>query len=683
LSETTAVPLVVVSTAREPVEALNSLLRKQGVAAHCTWIPAIADLPDALTQINPQLLLFVAGDDSELAQVAQVRTRISPDVPLLVIRAQLTEVQLAADIVAGAHDSITLAPGERAYAVISRELTAHRAERALRETLQAAQEYRKQLDTVLTRSNDAIAQVQEGILVEVNQSWLDLIGAADADDVVGQPVMDFFDERNHAALKGALVAALQGRWKDHSLRADVRTADGGTLTLELVLTLGEREGESCVRMMVPSQKRANDDVARDLTDAVRRNPRTGLMNRVPLLEAIQQRMGSAPQGGGRFAIYLRPDGFAKLEQKLGALRSEDFLMSLAALLRSQLGPTDIAGHFSGAATLVLAERGTPRDAEVWAERLLRKVMQHEFDISGQRFRITATVAVAPVPIGANKLDGVLSTVQEAVRNGRGKGGSQLVRAAATEKPEARVVDAQDAAWIKQIRAALAENRFSLVQQPITTLAGGPALFDTLVRMTDAAGNEILPSEFMPSAERSGLVGLIDRWVIAQAARRAAASNAGCVFARLSRHSALEPSLPAWIAAQLSSIDLNPKRMCIQVTESVAASNPADILRLANGLQGSGVRFALEHYGTGIDPLSMLGMLPLDFVKIDGSLMQGLTEDKLLQSKVGSLIEAARERGIETIAERVEDANTMAVLWQLGVQHVQGFLFQASEEVTIS
>src|SRR5262249_27663692 len=155
-----------------------------------------------------------------------VRARISPDIPLLTVRPALAEKEMAWDLMQGARDSITLAEVERAFIVITRELQACRAERALRETLQSAQEYRKQLDTVLTRSNDAIAQVQEGIVVDVNQSWLDLIGAAEAADVVGQPVMDFFEEASHAALKGALVACLKGLWKDHSLRADVRTADG-------------------------------------------------------------------------------------------------------------------------------------------------------------------------------------------------------------------------------------------------------------------------------------------------------------------------------------------------------------------------------------------------------------------------------------------------------------------------
>jgi diguanylate cyclase (GGDEF)-like protein len=681
LSETTAVPLIVVSATRDPVEALNGLLRRHGVAAHCTWIPAVADLPDALTQINPQMLLLVTSDGSELPQVSDVRARTTPDIPLLTVRPQVLEKEMAWDLLQGARDTITLTEAARAFSVINRELQAYRAERALRDTLHSAQEYRRQLDTVLTRSNDAILQVQEGIVVEVNQSWLDLIGSAEDRDAIGQPVMDFFEEASHAALKGALVACQKGLWKDHSLRADVRTADGGTLAIELVLTLGQRDGEPCVRMMVPSQKRARDDVARDLTDAVRRNPRTGLLNRVPLLESIQQRMSRKVQGGGRFLIYIRPDDFAKLVRELGVLHSEDFVVALASLLRPQLTPTDLAGHFGGGSIMVLAERGTQRDAEVWAQRLVEKIAQHEFETSGRRYHATVSIGVAALPGDSDKLDAVVLDTEESVRRSRKQGGNRVGKVGQSAGEAS--VDAADMDWAKQIRAALTENRFSLVQQPITSLAGGAPLIDTLVRMADAQGREILPSEFMPSAERRGMIGLIDRWVISNAAKLAQSSKVGCVFARISRHSALEASLPTWIAHMLQTVGLEPGRFCIQVTESITASNPADILRLANALRAAGIRFALEHYGTGIDPLSMLGMLPLDYVKIDGSLMQGLTTDPLLQSKVGSLIEAARERDIGTIAERVEDANTMAVLWQLGVQHVQGFLFRASEEVVLA
>ncbi|HYP79957.1 MAG TPA: PAS domain-containing protein, partial [Steroidobacteraceae bacterium] len=280
MSENQPVRLIIVSSAREPVESLNSLLRRKGVAAHCTWIPAVADLPDALEQINPEMLLCVTSDGAELPQVAQVRDARASEIPLLVIRPAVSEETMAADMALGARDSFTLENLQRTHSVIARELQAYRMERALRETLRSAQEYRRQLETVMTRSNDAIVQVQEGILVDANQSWLDLIGAPDLDSIVGQPVMDIFDEASHVALKGALVACQQGRWNDHSLRTQILTADGSTLELELVLTQGEFDGDACVRLMVPTQQRrtsdAASDLAADLAEAVKRNPRSGL-----------------------------------------------------------------------------------------------------------------------------------------------------------------------------------------------------------------------------------------------------------------------------------------------------------------------------------------------------------------------------------------------------------------------
>ena len=682
MSDNNPVPLVIVSITREPVETLNSLLRRQGVAAHCTWIPAVADLPDALEQINPEMLLCVTADGAELHKVVQVRDARARDIPLLVIRPAVTEALMAEDMALGARDSLTLEHLPRAHAVIARELQAFRMERALRETLRSAQEYRNQLETVMTRSNDAIAQVQEGILVDANRSWLDLIGAPDVDTVAGQPVMDFFDDATHLALKGALVACMQGRWSDRSLHARMLTADGSSLDLELVLTLGERDGEACVRLMVPTQQRKSEDVATDLAEAVKRNPRSGLFYRTPLLEAMHKRAAQAMQGGSRYLVHIRPDNFARLERELGAMRSEDLVVALCALVRAQLAPADLLGHFHGAGLLALIERGNARDAELWAERLVEKIHRQEFTVGDRQLRATVCVGLAMVPGGEEKLEATIGDALEAVRRGRKRGGNQLC-AIAQSDADARV-QSYDAVWIKHIRAALTENRFRLVQQPIASLAGGgEPMFDMLVRMLDKQGKEVLPSEFMPAAERNELVPLIDRWVLAASVRFAARTNAGCLFVRISRASVLDTSLPEWLKGQLASRGLAPRRLCIEVTEEIAARHPAEVRTQARALKDLGLRFALEHFGIGIDPLGLLDTLPLDFVKIDGSLMQGLPGDELLQSKVASLIEAVRSREVETIAERVEDANTMAVLWQLGVQHLQGFLIQAPEEVTIS
>ena len=140
--------------------------------------------------------------------------------------------------------------------------------------------------------------------------------------VVGQPLMDLFDERSHAALKGALVACGQGKWTDHPLKVNALLGDGTQLQLDLVLTPGEFENEPCVRIMVPAKKRDERQLTTDLADAVKRDATTGLLLRRPLLDAIDVRIGAPPAGGVRFLALVRPDKFAELEKDVGVRDSE-------------------------------------------------------------------------------------------------------------------------------------------------------------------------------------------------------------------------------------------------------------------------------------------------------------------------------------------------------------------------
>ena len=119
-----------------------------------------------------------------------------------------------------------------------------------------------------------------------------------------------------------------------------------------------------------------------------------------------------------------------------------------------------------------------------------------------------------------------------------------------------------------------------------------------------------------------------------------------------------------------------------MTEQIAASYITQIQALAAALRQRGFRFALEGFGSGRDSQGLLESVPLDFVKIDGAIVQGLTGDPQLQQRVRTLVEAATKQQIQTIAERVEDANTMAVLWQIGVQYIQGYFVNEPEQVVL-
>jgi multidomain signaling protein FimX len=191
MTEQNAVPLIVLSPARDAVEAINSVLRRAGQPAHCTWIPALRDLGDALTQLNPQLLVHVATSPEEFESVTRVRDKLAPAVPLLLLAPEVDETQIAAAMALGARDVVTLASPARLQAVVLRELHVFRTERALDATVKSAHDARSQLETVLQRSNDAIIQVQEGIVIEANPAWLELFGVEEG--VAGQPVLVLFE----------------------------------------------------------------------------------------------------------------------------------------------------------------------------------------------------------------------------------------------------------------------------------------------------------------------------------------------------------------------------------------------------------------------------------------------------------------------------------------------------------
>jgi EAL domain-containing protein (putative c-di-GMP-specific phosphodiesterase class I) len=208
------------------------------------------------------------------------------------------------------------------------------------------------------------------------------------------------------------------------------------------------------------------------------------------------------------------------------------------------------------------------------------------------------------------------------------------------------------------------------------------MFDVLLRMLDEKGQEVLPSVFMPAAERNDLMKNIDRWVIGAAMSFCAARKPGALFVRLSQETLSDSTLPAWLDNQLKSARIEPARIVFQVREETAAQQIKDAVALHKALNKRGFRFAIEGFGLGRDTEQMLGHLKPDFVKIHGALMQGLSADQDKQARVKAMVELARGCKAITIGERVQDANTMAVLWQLGVEFIQGYFVNAPEEVVL-
>jgi EAL domain-containing protein (putative c-di-GMP-specific phosphodiesterase class I)/GGDEF domain-containing protein/PAS domain-containing protein len=681
LVETGAIPLVVLSRQQDPVEIINSTLRNAGHPVHCSWVRDVAALGDALAQAAPHLVFLCVSDAEETVAAMEVRQRFATKVPVILVRDAVTEADLTQAVEIGAQDVVSLASRPRLQTVAGRELHSARLDRALAGTLASARQYRDQMKAFMTGSTDAIAHVQEGIVVDVNPAWVDLFGHEEASGMLGQPLMDFFQQRSHAALKGALVATAQGRWSDHSLDAVALMPGGTELPVPLHFERFEFEGEPAVRLRVPTQQRDVESLSRQLEEALRFDTATGLLKRTVFFEQATAQAAQTLKAGLRAVVYLEPDKLSALESELGTLALEDLIEGIGQQLRSLLQPGDAAGRISPRGFAVMVERGNARDLDAWVARVLQRMSEGVFHAGDRSVPITCSAGATLLSAHGELIDAPLQASIKAARAASAAGGNRLLRPEAPgDKPD---IDEADRAWATRIKSALMANRFRLVQQPIASLVGeGDAMVDLVVRMLDDKGEEVLPSEFLAAAQRTDLMKNIDRWVVGAAMSYCAARKPHRVFVRISRDSLRDQTLGTWLQQQLRASGVDPRRIVFELPEELATTNLKETKELQALIRPLGFELAIENFGAGRDQAQLLSHVPVNYVKIDGALMQGLANDRSLQEQVKGLVEQAKTAGSVTIAERVEDANTMAVLWQLGVEFVQGYFVNTPEEVVM-
>ena len=237
--------------------------------------------------------------------------------------------------------------------------------------------------------------------------------------------------------------------------------------------------------------------------------------------------------------------------------------------------------------------------------------------------------------------------------------------------EARARDEREAgAWLERIRSALREDRFVLHGQPIFDLRTGEvAQMELLIRMREPGGEIVGPGTFLAVAERYGLIGEIDAWVVRQAARLAAR---GMRLQINVSAGSLGPALLSTLEEELRTTGADPALMVFEVTETAVMENPDEGAEFARRVTELGCGFALDDFGTGYGGFTYLKRLPVRQLKIDIEFVRQLTTDVANQHVVRAVVSLARGLGQQTVAEGVEDKPTLDLLRRYGVDFAQGF-----------
>lgn len=670
-----AIPLIVIAKLQDQVEALNQCMRNAGRPVQCSWISDVDELGDGLDQINPELIVVFQDEvDKLLQEIIRIRDRFASRIPVIVCAKSVDENAIAAAMRIGAQDVVSLNFPSRLVAVFTRELRAYRLEQALNKAGQTVRDYKEQLTAALHSSADAIAVVREGIIIKVNPAWLEQFGRTSAKELTGQPLLDFFARKSHVTLKGALIACALGRLQLDKIRAAALISDGTSLMLDLELQRSSSKRDSDIIITIATDHDVDRAPEQKLRRALHLDPATGLYQRMHFLKRLTATLKSEPASGVRALIYLKPDQFGSITQEIGPLATEGILVQIADLLKELTQPGDLCGRFGGNIFCALLARGNSRDIDAWVMNLIQRIAAHTYTAGKRSISLTVTIGMVPPEALSSDAGDMLKHAESENAKGRRKGGNCLSVLEFSDTDTR--TQAYDATWVKRIKSALIQNRFRLLHQPIANLGGEEqAIFDLLVRMLDEEGNAILPNDFLPAAQRNNLMKPIDRWVIGAAMSFCKIKNPDRVFVRLSSDSLVDLSLIDWLAKQLADKEVDPGKLVFQVTEADVAQQIQPSIKLAKLIDSLGCSLALEHFGAGRNSAELLKRLPVRYAKIDGSLMQGIAGDSALQEKVRDLVLAAHDHGVLTIAEQVQDANTMATLWQLGVEYMQGYYVQ--------
>ena len=681
MKEQKSIAIAVLTEREEDVELVNGTLRDAGYAAQCHWVENPAGFDEALEEDGIELIIL--NDDrypDAIRQVIKQKDAFFPEIPLLVLKSEVDENTILKAMNDGACDLVSIDNKARLLVVVDRELRAYRVERALNSTLTSATEYRRQLNDYMENSSSAIAYIQEGIIIEVNISWLELFQAKEKADVIGLPLMDNFRQESQAAIKGAIVATTRGKWQSgEKLVAKSNVGEGDAATLELDFRLTDFDDGPYVQIRIAPREVVVQEPTLVVHESLKRDPTTLFYHRAQFLERMTKRLKRKPKSGLHALVYIKPDDFSQVRESIGILDTEEVLSQFAEEIRNRMHPRDVAGRFEGTVIMTLLERGNERDAEVWGQQLVDHINKHTFKIGDQKINLTCTVGVVVVSGVFSSLDELIYASMDAHSHAKSQGGN-AVYLRETHEQSTRLRK-YDKIWVRHIKAALMDNRFRLAQLPIAGLrSDATKMYDMLVRMIDEQGTAVLPSEFLPAAERNNLMKTIDRWMVTASIKFCAKHKAEKVFVKMSHQSMQDSTLVDWIISECETQNLNPSHLCIQIPEQEAAKYIKETKKMVAAIKKAGIEFALEHYGIDKNRFQILDILKPNYIKIDGELMHSLTSDMGLQESVRQVTSAADQRKIETIAERVENANEMAVLFQLGVHFMQGHYVHEPEVV---
>jgi diguanylate cyclase (GGDEF)-like protein len=403
---------------------------------------------------------------------------------------------------------------------------------------------------------------------------------------------------------------------------------------------------------------------------------TGLLDRRRFRSELDQYVSFTARYGGQGAVMIVDiDGLKGVNDSFGHHVGDQLIRRVAGIMRERVRTTDIVARLSGDEFAVLMPQTDTAGALHLGEDLRVQVAESAATPPDAG---DATISVGITMFGGERTVGaeaVLVAADQAMYRAKEEGRNQIALFQDPGEPQRQQRRRQTTS--ARIRDALTQDRLSLHTQPIRSLAsGGIERYELLLRMTGEDGELLPAASFIESAERSGMVQELDRWVVVRAlellAARERSGDPVSLHVNLSGASVADLSVLEFIERQLDEGSADPARCTFELTETARVHDYEAATGFADRLTEFGCQVAIDDYGAGFGPFHYLKQIPFDLIKIDGSFIRDMPNSDADQLTVQAIVQIARGLGKTTIAEYVQDDATTQLLREYGVDMAQGY-----------
>jgi diguanylate cyclase (GGDEF)-like protein/PAS domain S-box-containing protein len=502
----------------------------------------------------------------------------------------------------------------------------------------------------------------EGRITYANPAALEMLGYS-AEEVLGQRSHELL---HHTRANGAPYPASECSARKSLTEGATRRItdeffwrkDGSSLAVDYTSTPIREGGRILGVVTVFDDVTHQRQMKEQLRHQADHDSLTGLFNRRRFEQEVSSQIAYAQRYSRPGALLLMDlDTFKFVNDSYGHPSGDKVLSDVGASLSATVRETDVVARIGGDEFAVLLREAEELEAIAVAKKLIAAIR------AGSKPTVGASIGIAPFDGDIEKTpDELLVAADIALYEAKEMGGGSTVLYTGQSS--------QALTWVERIRSALEEDRLIVYSQPIVDLKTGKvAREELLVRMVDPHGDKIPPASFLPAAERFGLIHEIDLMVLARAI--VLVKGGTSVSANVSARTLTDPRYLAALERALEA-GADPARFDFEITETAAVANMNDAQEFARRIRELGCSLSLDDFGTGFSSFTYLKHIPAQYLKIDIEFIRELERNPADQQLVQAIVSIARGLGQKTVAEGVEDADTLATVRKLGVDYAQGF-----------